>query len=114
MDYKALYTFEQRSNESQRIMKKYKNKYPVIVTIAKRSNIDIGKHKFLVSGDMKMSELQYVIRRRVRNLTDQEALWFYVNNTIPASTQIIANIFAEGKDKDGFLYMTLARENTFG
>ena len=53
--------------ESDRILKKYPNRIPIIVNRKRDSNIaDIGESKLLVQKDMVMNQFIYVIRKRLK------------------------------------------------
>jgi GABA(A) receptor-associated protein len=105
---------EKRISESDRILKKYPNRIPVIVEKDPRSKLnDIDKNKFLVPNDMNFSQFIYVIRKRIK-LLPEEALFLFVNGQIAANGSSMNNIYQTHKDKDGFIYITYTSENTFG
>ena len=77
---------------------------------------DIDKHKFLVPFDMTVGQFLYILRKRIK-LTEQEALYIFVDKTLPMTSQAISSIYNDYKRKenfDGFLYVTYCNENTFG
>ena len=74
---------------------------------------NIDKNKYLVSGDMTMSQFIYIIRKRIQ-LKSSEALFFFVNNILCNNSQSMIEIYNLYKDKDGFLYIEYSSENTFG
>ena len=110
-----LKPFDERIKESKNIMEKYPDRLPIIVQRYKKcKNIkDINKNKFLVPKDMSMSQFVYIIRKRIE-LSPEQALFVLVNGNLIPSKYIISNIYENGKDKDGFLYMYYSGENTFG
>tara|TARA_Y100001980_G_C14555862_1_gene345458 strand:- start:1438 stop:1782 length:345 start_codon:yes stop_codon:yes gene_type:complete len=112
-EYKKINNFEYRFNESNRILNKYKDKYPLIVEKSKDCIYDIQKNKYLVPKDIKIHQLQFIIRKRL-DIKKSEALFIYINNTIPPSNSLISEIYDNLKDEDGFLYITYSNENTFG
>ena len=105
---------EKRISESDRILKKYPNRIPVIVEKDPRSKLnDIDKNKFLVPNDMNFSQFIYVIRKRIK-LLPEEALFLFVNGQIATNGSSMNEIYQTHKDKDGFIYITYTSENTFG
>ena len=107
-------SFEQRVKECNRLMNKYTNRIPVIVTKSKNSNIpDIDKRKFLVPCEQTIGQMVYVIRNRIK-LSQEKALFVFVNNILPPTGEILSEVYKNHKDPDGFLYVTYACENVFG
>jgi len=110
--FKKKYLFEQRAQESSRILNKYPNRVPIIVEkLDNAPNID--KRKYLVPLDFTMGQFLYVIRKRIK-MESYEALYIYINNNLVPTANLISNIYNENKDKDGFLYVNYGVENTFG
>lgn len=107
-------SFEQRIKESSRLINKYPNRIPVIVTKSKDSKIqDIDKNKFLVPSDQTIGQMVYVIRNRIK-LSQEKALFVFVKNILPPTGEILSEVYKNKKDPDGFLYITYACENVFG
>ena len=58
---------EDRRGESSRIRAKYPDRCCVIVTKAANSDApELGRHKYLVPGDISMGQFTYVIRKRIK------------------------------------------------
>ena len=55
----------------------------------------------------------YVIRKRIK-LSSEQAIFLFVNGTIPSTSVVLYNLYDTCKDEDGFLYITYSGENTFG
>jgi len=110
-NFKEMYTLEQRSEESEKIMSKYPGRIPIIVKPEK--NIQIDKYKYLVPNDLIFGQFIHIIRKRV-NISSKEALFLFVEGSIPPSASYLRDIYQQKKDKDGFLYISLTNENTFG
>jgi GABA(A) receptor-associated protein len=113
--FKNSFSFTYRIEESQRVIKKYPDRVPIICE--KNSSCkdapDIDKTKYLVPVDLTVGQFMYVIRKRVR-LAPEKAIFLFVNEKIPASTQRINEIYHKDADADGFLYISYSTENTFG
>jgi GABA(A) receptor-associated protein len=115
--FKELHSFEKRCNESKYILDKYPEKIPIIIEKSKNRNIEdipnINKKKFLVPNDLQLSQLIYIVRKRI-NIEPHLAIFFFINNELFPASSIIKTIYEEKKDEDGFLYITYSGESTFG
>jgi GABA(A) receptor-associated protein len=112
--YKKNFTLKKRSDESFRIKKKYPDRIPVIVEKASNTEIDdIDKKKYLVPSDLTVGQFVYVIRKRIQLLPEQ-AIYLFVNNTLPPTSSLMSQIYKEHSDEDGFLYCLFSGESVFG
>lgn len=114
VDFKKKYSFDARYEESKNIMSKYSDRIPIIVTRDKRSKLEhIDKNKFLAPEDLTVAQFISVIRKRIK-LSESEAMYIFVNNTLPTTSASLSTIYSQHKDEDGFLYITYCSENVFG
>ena len=105
---------EKRIAEAKRIRRKYPDRCCVIVTRALRGTApEIDRHKYLVPGDLTVGQFIYVVRRRIK-VHSEKAIFMFVGNTLPPTSGLMADLYQEKKDADGFLYLTYDSENTFG
>lgn len=112
--FKEKFPLKKRIDEANHIIKKYPDRVPVIVEKAGKTDIpDIDKKKYLVPSDLTVGQFVYVIRKRIK-LTPEQAIFLFVNNTLPATASLMSQIYKEHKDKDGFLYISYSGESTFG
>lgn len=112
--YKERFTLEQRKNELQRIRKKYPDRVPVILQKAETSRLpEMTQFKFLVPDSISMVEFLIVLKKRIK-LEPQQALFLFINNTVPMMSCLVKELYEKNKDEDGFLYINYAEENTFG
>lgn len=116
VSFKDLIDFESRKSEATRVRLKYPNRIPVIVERAINSDeIElIDKKKYLVPTDLTIGQFMYVIRKRLKKLTSEKALFVFVGNIMPPTSENMAVLYKNNKDEDGFLYITYSGENTFG
>ena len=114
--FKDAQTFENRKNEATRVRTKYPNRIPVIVERAENCNeIEIiDKKKYLVPTDLTMGQFIYVIRKRLKTMSAEKALFVFVGDIMPPTGENMAILYDNNKDEDGFLYITYSGENTFG
>jgi len=112
--FKSQHPFEKRKAEADRIRMKYPDRIPVIAEKAEKTNIpDIDKKKYLVPSDLTMGQFVYVIRKRIKLPADQ-AIFIFVNGTLPPAAAVMSQIYKEFADPDGFLYVSYSGESTFG
>ena len=107
-------SFEERLIESTNILKKHSNRVPVIISVADKSIITQPvKNKFLIPTSVTGGQLLMIIRSKM-TLKIDESIYLFINKTLINPTHIMQVIYNEHKDKDGFLYITIATETTFG
>ena len=108
------FSLEKRKIEAERILEKYPNRIPIIVQKDPNCKLpDIDKYKYLVPMDLTMSQLMFVIRRRIK-LKPEESIYIFINKKIMAGNTIVSTIYEKDKSEDGFLYLIYTAENTFG
>jgi GABA(A) receptor-associated protein len=116
MNFRSIHCFEARANESARIRDKFPDRVPIIVERAKNSSADIpkiDKQKYLVPGDLSLSQFIFIIRRRL-SLDSDQALFLFVKGVLPTTGILLRELFSQYKDADGFLYIEYCGENVFG
>ena len=112
--YKEEVSLDKRKKESSKILEKYPDRLPVIVERLKSSDIGrLDKKKYLVPHDLTIGQFMYVIRKRLE-ITSDQAIFLFVNNTLPPSSVLMSDIYMDNKDEDGFLYILYSGESTFG
>lgn len=113
--FKDRYSVEKRIKESAEIRRKYADRIPVICEPIKKSTIVMDKVKFLVPTDLTVGQFIYVIRKRIK-IRPEEAVFIFMgaDNTLPLASDLISVLYEQKKDKDGFLYMVISTETTFG
>lgn len=113
-DFKRTFSFDKRKKESTRILLKYPDRIPVIVENKANSSLPpIDKHKYLSPSDLTFGQFIYVIRKRLV-LKPEDALYLFVNNSLIPNSTLLRQVYREHKDEDGFLYVSICSESTFG
>lgn len=107
------HTYENRLDESNRILSKYPDRIPIIVEPSSGCKLTIDKCKYLVPMDLTIGQFIYVIRKRLK-MGAEKALFVFVGGTIPSSTSLVSTVYDEHKSKDNFLKIHFSEENTFG
>lgn len=114
-EFKKKHPLDDRKTEANRIISKYPERIPVICEKGEnRSNVPIlDKTKYLVPIDLSVGQFIFVIRKRMK-ISSEQAIFIFINGTIPSNTSVISDIYHQHRDEDGFLYVTYSGENTFG
>lgn len=104
-------------SEVDTVMKKHPGRVPVYVKRATNVNgtqlPEINRHKFLIPQDFTLHALQHTIRIYLK-LKPEQAIFLFINNTIPIYTQTLLQLYDKYRSEDGLLYVTYSTENTFG
>lgn len=106
--------FEERVKQFQKVMETHPNKIPVILEKANTAEVpDVDRNKYLLPREFTVANFLDVIRKRT-NLGKEQAIFIYVNGTVPASNAMFGSIYEQHKDPDGFLYIVYTGESSFG
>lgn len=109
--FKEKYSFERRLEISNKFLSSYPNKIPIIVNI--QNDIKISKNKFIFDKNQPLSS--FIINlRKFLILKQDEAIFIFINNILPSQTDLISSLYNKYKDEDGFIYLTVTKESTFG
>lgn len=115
-EYKYINNFrkqklEERIQISDKILLKYKNRVPIIVDT--KNNIFLDKNKYIVPNDLTIAQFMYILKKRIF-IHYNQSVFLICNNTLITNTELTKNVYNKNKDYDGFLYIIIALENTFG
>jgi GABA(A) receptor-associated protein len=113
--YKENIPLNERKDESERIKNKYPDRVPCIVELSSSiKDITLDKNKYLVPNDLTCGQLLYIIRKRIK-MGPEKALFMYVSEkNLPPSSSLLSQVYSDFSDQDGFLYLRVEHENTFG
>lgn len=107
-------------NDSEKIIIKkevdlIKEKYPEYIPILVRSkNIGLTQYKYLVNGEVTISQFMSIIKKKI-TLKSYEAMFLFINNTIPQGSCLLNEMYKLHKDNEiDMLIITVCKENTFG
>jgi len=112
-EYKTNTPFQKRLETSRSIKDRYRERVPVILQQDSGSSIVIHKFKYLVPKDADVAKMLDTIRKEI-NLNASQGLYLFVGNKVLGMGENIELIYNRHHDPDGFLYITIAGENTFG
>lgn len=117
MKFKQTFSFEDRVNRSQKILKKFPDRVPIIVERAPGgpSIGELQKTKFLLPYDATVAGFMVTLRKEVIvNSSDGFYMFCGSRNILVSGSNTFQHLYANYKDDDGFLYMLYAGENVFG
>jgi len=113
---KTTFTDEEKTiirKEVDLIREKYPTYIPIVVRA--RGDIKLQKNKFLVGGEITLGQFLMILRRKIGVLKQSDAVFLFVNNSLPPSSMYLSSIYANQKDIDtNMLFITVSKENTFG
>ena len=133
--YRDNTPLKERLEKSQAIHHHYPTKCPLIVTTPDYSDIILCKNRFIVPGHFTIGSLVHVVRKYmerknpVEGMDDKslqylpsEAVFLFVRyfhedtytDIIPQNHQPLSEVYQKYQDLDGFLYMFIMLENTYG
>ena len=114
-EFKMEHAFDKRKKESSRIINKYPDVVPTIIERSDKADVPkTKKTKLLPKKTITVGQLIHKIREEVK-IDHRQAIFLFVNNCdIPSTSSTLGEVYEQYKDKDGFLYITYATENTFG
>ena len=112
MKYKFSLSLEERKTECKKMKDKYPDRIPCIVET--RVNFPpLDKNKYLVPPDISVGQFMSLIRKRVK-LDPCTAMFMFCDNLMPACAAHISQIHDLHASEDGFLYIEVSGEDTFG
>lgn len=94
---------------SQSLMQKHPNCVPVVLI----SEEDLKNTKLLLNKDTTISRLMAYIRSK-NTLNKFQAYYLFVNNVLVIQSDTLGNLYSLHSQSNGFLYITVKKENTFG
>ena len=111
-----------RLAKAQQLRKKYPDRIPIILDRANTATPKPSSHRFLVPTQLRDDQGQMttvghflrIVRSHIPHLTADQAIYLFVNNTLPALSAPLSQLYNDHQEKDGFLYLTFSIESTFG
>ena len=89
---------------------KYPNHFPVVL----QGDFNINKPKMMINGDMNMSQVMTHIRAH-NKLKKNEAYFLFINNTLLVQSSIMTDVYRQNRNlENGFLFIKIRKESTFG
>ena len=114
-EFTELNDFNSRVSSCKILLAKYNEKIPIIVLLPNDVKCS-GKSfvKYLVSGELNFAYVLQIIRKKITLNHKQSIFMFTENGTLLNGTSLINYIYQKNKNCDGYMYIRLQVENTFG
>jgi len=113
--YRKNVPFDERKLKASLILKQHPERIPVVVECSETLQAihPLKKNKFIVPHDLTLAQFMFVIRKHMK-LEPEYAIFVFINNRLHPTTTPIGIIYAQEKDEDGFMYLDVFQESTFG
>ena len=115
ISFKERLSLKERKRQSDVVLRKHPDRIPIIVERnSKNPQLPmIDRCKYLVPKDFSMGQLLYVVRKRIK-LAPEQALFFFVGDSLAATSALLSELYETHKDADNFLYVSYCGESAFG
>jgi GABA(A) receptor-associated protein len=94
----------------EKLLGKYPDRVPVLVE-SKVSETDALK--YMVPKDRTIATMMVQLRKHIK-MTPKQAIYLFVNNTLPPNSATMGEIWEQHRNEDNVLVITYSLENTFG
>ncbi len=114
-NYRKNVPFDERKLKAALILKQHSDRIPVVVECSEQLQLvhPLKKNKFIVPFDLSLSQFMFVIRKHMK-LDPTYAIFAFINNKMHPITAIMGNLYQDQRDEDGFMYLNIFQESTFG
>ena len=113
--YRQRVSLQDRKITAERIISQHCDRVPVVVECSEQLHMEhpLKKNKFAVPYELTMAQFMFVIRKHMK-LEPEYAIFAFINNRLHPTTTPIGTIYAQEKADDGFMYIDIFQESTFG
>jgi len=113
--YRKSVTFDERKLKASLILNKHPDRIPVVVECSEALQAihPLKKNKFIVPYELTLAQFMFVIRKHMK-LEPEHAIFVFINNRLHPTTSLMGVIYAQEKEEDGFMYLDVFQESTFG
>jgi len=121
--FKKERSHDNRLRLSLKILSKHPNRIPIIV-----NSVDfyLEKTRYIVPNDITVGQFIIEARKYIKGIDKQssykdvigpeQSIFIVIesNNLLPPSSTLMGDVYKKYKDSDGFLYLRICQESTFG
>ena len=113
--YRKNVPFDERKLKASMILKQHPHRIPVVVECSDSLQAvhPLNKNKFIVPYELTLAQFMFIIRKHMK-LEPEYAIFVFINNRLHPITTVLGAVYAEEKDEDGFMYLDVFQESTFG
>ena len=114
-NYRKNVPFDERKLKASLILKQHSDRVPVVVECSEQLQgmHPLKKNKFIVPFELTLAQFIFVIRKHMK-LDPSYAIFVFINNKLHPTTAIMGDLYANQKNEDGFMYLDVFQESTFG
>lgn len=113
MTFRSQKSFLERKQECDRLLERFPDRVPIIVEAKASFPGKLDKNKYLVPHEINVGQMLHLIRRRSR-CAPETGIFLFVDNVMPPTQAFIVDLSKQHKNEDGFLYMCVCGEDTYG
>ena len=110
-NYDIKKTFDERVKETTHLLKKYPDKFPVI--LENNVKFHLERNKFLCPRDINVGQFILIIRNRI-NLNPSQSIYIFHDNKTFKNNTLLLDIYNQYCDTDKFLKLNYELESVFG
>ena len=113
--YRKSVPFDERKLKASLILNKHPDRIPVVVECSEALQAihPLKKNKFIVPYELTLAQFMFVIRKHMK-LEPEYAIFVFINNRLHPTPSFMGVIYAQEKEEDGFMYLDVFQESTFG
>ena len=113
--YRINVAFDERKLKAALILKQHPDRIPVVVECSDKLHVlhPLKKNKFIVPYELTLGQFIFIIRKHMQ-LDPVHAIFVFINNKLHPATSAMGEIYPSQKDEDGFMYLDVFHESTFG
>lgn len=111
--FREIAPLEKRKEVVSTLARKYPHCVPVMVEYVGCKIRKDASNKYLVAADYPLTALIPKIRKCIE-LSAGESIFIFANKSLLSISTNMSLIYNQHKDDDGFLYLTVCKENSFG
>ena len=108
--FKKENTFLQRRTISENLMNKYSDVFPAVIV---SNDFALRRIKYLVRREHTLSKFIRLVREQCM-VERATTVFCLINDRLFPGSENMGSIYDSQRDEDGFLYINLSREATFG
>lgn len=112
--FKNEHKFEKRVELCSRLRSQYPDRIPVIIEPSDKKSIELNRKKYLTPVDISIGAFLNEIRKQAKVKPEEAIFLFFGSGVLAPTAFTMSQAYDKYKDEDGFLYITVALENTFG
>ncbi len=113
--YRQRVSLTDRKVTAEKIITQHPTRIPVVVECSEQLQREhpLTKNKFAVPYELTLAQFMFVIRKHMK-LRPEYAIYAFINNRLHPTTTPIGTLYAQEKEDDGFMYIDVFQESTFG